>query len=360
MNPVPERIVPQRAFVVQHRDPDVLLQSTSGGALSAFAQVIIAHGGIVFGAGYLHDGREERDPTSPARLKVGHFGVDDERELWRFRNSKYVQSAIGPSFREVYDELQSGREVLFVGTPCQCEGLLRFLGKRPENLFVADVVCRAVVVRAVFARYLEWLDARCGTLSDTVLFRDKRANGYRYSSLRAVCGDARDPGKTLYCEGVESDPYLRAFFSDICDRPSCYACAFKKRYRESDLTCWDCFDVERLAREFDNNRGVTRVLVHSDAGQRILEASRAYACIKEIDVNLAVEGVREMTQPVRMNPKRAEFMDDAVAMCGSELFDAWFPRTARVRIERLVRLMANRLGVYDQVKNFAKRFARRR
>ena len=36
---------------------------------------------------------------------------------------------------------------------------------------------------------------------------------------------------------------LRAFFSDTCDRPSCYECSFKKRYRVSDFTIWDCFSV---------------------------------------------------------------------------------------------------------------------
>lgn len=32
LNPVAEEARPQRAFLVQHRDPAVLLQSTSGGA----------------------------------------------------------------------------------------------------------------------------------------------------------------------------------------------------------------------------------------------------------------------------------------------------------------------------------------
>ena len=70
-------------------------------------------------------------------------------ELWRFRNSKYVQSVVGPAYPEVKQQLKTGREVLFIGTPCQCEGLLRFLVDRPANLRVADFVCRELA-RAVF------------------------------------------------------------------------------------------------------------------------------------------------------------------------------------------------------------------
>lgn len=359
LSPVPEKEHRQRAFLVQHRDGDVLAQSTSGGAFTALAQAVIAGGGIVFGAGYLRGEGERRAAGAPSRLKVGHFGVDDERDLWRFRNSKYTQSVIGPAFREVRDELRGGREVLFIGTPCQCEGLLSFLGRRPANLRVADVVCHAVPARAVFARYLEWLDARVGSEAGTVLFRDKARFGYRYSNMRALPGagepTAAQEREVLYSEGVETDPYLRAFFSDICDRPSCYSCAFKKRYRESDLTCWDFFDVYRLSKEFDDNRGVTRVLVQSEAGQELLDRAARYVKVEEVDADAIVEGAREMVSSVKANPRREAFMADVAEMDGPSLVAKWFPDSGRVKAERLARQTLERLGIYDQVKRAAKK-----
>ena len=265
LSPVAEEPRPQRAFLVQHRDPAILLQSTSGGAFTAIAQAVLARGGVVFGHGYLRGEARSRAGGAPGRLAVGCFAVEDASELWRFRNSKYVQSSIGSAYREVRDYLDSGREVLFSGTPCQCEGLLSFLGREYPLLRVVDVVCHAVSCRAAFAAYVEWLDRR-GARSEALRFRDKSRFGYRYSMMRAMESDGDPATGELYRAGVESDPYLRAFFSNMCDRPSCHECAFKKRHRESDLTLWDFFDVARMDKTFDDNRGVTRVLCHTGGG----------------------------------------------------------------------------------------------
>ena len=354
LNVEPGEPGPQRAYLVQHNDAEVLAQSTSGGAFTAIAQSVLDEGGIVFGAGYLHGGQLARAEGAPGRLKVGHFGVESADELWRFRNSKYVQSVVGPAYPEVREELKKGRLVLFIGTPCQCEGLVRYLGGKPANLRVTDFVCHANPARAVFARQVEWLDATCGGKAETVLFRDKSRYGYRYSNLRATAGEGPD-SETLYSQGVETDPYLRAFFADLSDRPICYECPFKKRYRVSDLTCWDFFDVYRLDKSFDDNRGVTRILVQDAQGQELVVKASRYARVKEIDAEAAVEGVREMTKPVAMNPRRDEFMADVARLRGAELMEKWFPDSLRVKGERLARHACERLGVYDQVKRIVKR-----
>lgn len=354
LNPVSEHPRPQRAFLVQHNDPEVLKQSTSGGAFTAIAQVVLARGGVVFGHGYLRGAMAARAEGAPGRLKVGCFAVEDASELWRFRNSKYVQSSIGPAFKEVKSYLDSGREVLFSGTPCQCEGLLSYLGTKSPRLRVADVVCRAVVCRAVFSSYVQWLDRKEGAPTEAVRFRDKERFGYRYSMIRAIASDGDSATGELYRNGVESDPYLRAFFSNISDRPSCYECGFKKRYRESDLTLWDFFDVYRLDKSFDNNRGVTRILCHTEAGAALIDEASEYACISEVEADAACEGVREMVESVPPSPDRDAFMADVEVM-GADVFDKWLPDTPRVKAERVARLAAERLGVYDQTKRLAKR-----
>lgn len=348
----------QRAFLVQHNNQKVLAESTSGGAFTALAQAVIANGGIVFGAGYLRGEQLVRAEGAPGRLKVGHFSVESVDELWRFRNSKYVQSVVGPAYPEVKQQLKTGREVLFIGTPCQCEGLLRFLGGKPANLRVADFVCRANPARAVFARQVEWLDAKVGVKGETVLFRDKSRFGYRYSNMCELEGETLY-GERLYSEGVETDPYLRAFFADLSDRPICYECPFKKRYRVTDLTCWDFFDVYRLSKEFDDNRGVTRVLIQSDEGQELLDRASSYARMKEIDVEAAVEGVRELTKSVKLNPRRDEFMADVANLDGEELMNKWFPDSGKVKAERFARHTCEKLGIYDPMKRLVKKIIKK-
>ena len=107
--------------------------SSSGGAFSFFARKILDEGGVVFGA------------TMDDNLQVYHIGVESIDELHRLRGSKYVQSKIGSSYKEVRFLLQSGRRVLFVGTPCQIAGLYKFLGRRYEELLLTlDLICHGV------------------------------------------------------------------------------------------------------------------------------------------------------------------------------------------------------------------------
>ena len=51
-NPVAEKETAQKAYLVQHRDESVRLDSAAGGAFTAIATVILQEGGVVFGAAY--------------------------------------------------------------------------------------------------------------------------------------------------------------------------------------------------------------------------------------------------------------------------------------------------------------------
>jgi len=122
-------------------------------------------------------------------------------------------------------------------------------------------------------------------------------------------------GTQVYHEGVETDVYLRSFFSDMNVRPSCYACKFKKRYRLTDFTLWDCFDVYKFSKEMDNNKGVTRILAHTERAVDILRQLSEVRLL-EIDADKAVAGVREMTKSVNMNPRRKELFKELTSVSG--------------------------------------------
>jgi hypothetical protein len=195
-----------------------------------------------------------------------------------------------------------------------------------------------------------------------VLFRDKGCWGYEYSNMRAF--DETEPYQPLasanqiqptYSEGVETDPYLRAFFGDLSDRPSCYACRFKKRHRVSDLTLWDCFDAWRYDDGFDDNRGATRVLVHSEKGQTLLDASLGMLKAKELDADEAASRSRELTHSIERNPRRAAMFADLEDMSGMEFIEKWFPLDAKVAAKREARVLLERTGAYSLAKKTLQR-----
>ena len=99
----------KRFFALKVKDVDVLNKSQSGGAFTVFSDAILKNNGVVYGA-YLD---KENDFT------VYHKRADNFEERNLLRGSKYVQSDIRQTFRQVAEDLNSGKKVLFSGTPCQ-------------------------------------------------------------------------------------------------------------------------------------------------------------------------------------------------------------------------------------------------
>lgn len=335
-----EKSFPQEAYVLQHRDEDVRHESTSGGAFSAIAEWIIGQGGVVFGAAFTDD------------FTVIHTAVEEKKDLWKFRNSKYVQSDVGRTYEEAAACLSQGRWVCYSGTPCQIEGLAAYLGKPYERLITVDIVCHGVPSPLIWRKYLEMQDGKLGSYAG-IRFRDKYY-GYKYSTLSFF----DRVGKTIYAHGIDTDQMTRAFFSDICDRPSCYHCPFKKRYRVSDFTLWDCFDVFLYDRRMDDDRGTSSVLIHTDKGRQVFSEVKKQARCRQVSPDLLTSCAKEMFHSVSPNPRRGAFFEDARHLSGQELFDRYFPETARVRCARFLRVSMYRLGIYAPVKRVVTRVKR--
>ena len=333
LNPREEKPFEQTAYIVQNKDEKVLWESTAGGAFTAIAKYILCSGGVVFGV------------ELGQNLVAHHTYIEKEVDLSRFRNSKYVQSCLGGTFNQVKSFLEQGEFVCFSGTPCQIEGLRNYLTKDYEKLITVDVVCHAVPSPLIFRKYVEYQGKKLSGHIKTVRFRDKHY-GYKYSTMNVIT----DRNHGNYHQGVEADPWLRAFLSNICDRPSCHNCQFKKQYRVSDFTVWDCFNVGRFSKELDNDKGATRVLVHTDKGRAIFDEIKSDFCYIRTEPEAIVAGVKEMKESVVPNRQRQSFFDDAKKMDGTQLFQKYFPDTFRVKVEHGIRLACYRLGIYSAVK----------
>lgn len=256
INKAEEKVFEQEGYLVQNKDGKIRKESTSGGAFSAIAKYILDRKGVVFGVQY------------DENLNVGHSYVENESDLNLYRNSKYVQSKIGETFKQAKNFLDEDRWVCFSGTACQIEGLKKYLRKDYNKLITVDVVCRAVPSPLLWKKYVEYQKNKYGNDIKNILFRDKSFYGYNHSQISIQLYN----GKKIYHNGLESDPMLRAMFSNICHRPSCYDnCIFKKIYRVSDFTIWDCFVVNSFTKHLDN-KGTTRVLIHTEKGINIFNA----------------------------------------------------------------------------------------
>ena len=296
----------QRGFIVANKDTEILHQSTSGGAFTAIGEYVIGRGGIVYGVEMSDD------------FHVRHTAVCQSEELCRFRNSKYVQSDVGRTFAEVRAWLETGRLVCFSGTPCQIEGLLNYLCRKYDNLILVDVVCRAVPSPGVWRRYVRFLQKQHGKIQ-SIRFRDKTL-GYQFSTMQITM----EEGKVIR-NGIESDTWLRMFFSGMIIRPSCACCKFRKRYRRSDITIWDCFNVSDITDTIDEKAGATRVLIHTDKGIKLFNEIQDQFHYIEVKPDILVEGMRELSVSPELHRQRDNFFKDYSRMEMKELMEKYYP-----------------------------------
>ena len=63
-------------------------------------------------------------------LEVVHSKATTIAECEKFHGSKYVLSSMGQNYKEVENDLLSGKCVLFSGTPCQVAAIKSFLNKK--------------------------------------------------------------------------------------------------------------------------------------------------------------------------------------------------------------------------------------
>lgn len=332
----------QKAYLLNNKNDEIRKDSTSGGAFTPIAEYVLSKDGVVFGA------------TFDKSYRVIHTYVENKEELSKFRGSKYVQSFLGDSFKKVKEFLNNDRMVCFSGTPCQIEGLKSFLQKEYKNLITVDVMCHAAPSPLVWKKYLNYEMSKLkGNKIEKVLFRDKSKYGYKYSTMTIKTD------KDEYSRGVETDPYLRAFFGDLSDRPSCYDCKFKKQCHISDFTIWDCFVVDNFDKNLDDDKGTSRILVNTENGRNVFEEIKDKFNYTEVETQSLVKNVKEMLHSVEMNERRTQFFKDLNGMKEEDFFKKWFPDTIKVKAERIVRVTMAKTGVYKSIKKLAKKILRK-
>lgn len=266
LNQNDERL-PLQTFAAKHRDDEVRMKSSSGGVFTLLAEQIIDAGGVVFGARF-ND-----------KWEVIHDFTDTKEGLAPFRGSKYVQSNIGESYKQVADFLKEGRKVLFTGTPCQVAGLKKYLRKDYDNLLTVDFICHGVPSPMVWRKYLdEEINRQCPNGSKAFLtgvnFRDKCTGWKTFSFVLNFNRVTQEGMREITISSIAKDnAYMDAFISNMSLRPSCHACPAKSGVSGADITIGDFWGSEIEAADFDDEIGVSLFLINNHRVQKSLNTN---------------------------------------------------------------------------------------
>lgn len=232
-------------FAAKHKNLETRMDSRSGGIFSALSDQVLKSNGVVYGCVLTSD------------FNAKHVRADNYEIRDKMRGSKYIQSDMTSIFKSVKNDLLNKRFVLFSGTSCQIAGLQFYLEKPYTNLLCIDIVCHGVPSPKVWQSYLDWQSKRKKSKCVKVDFRDKKKFGWA------------EHKETLYFnnrKSISSDIFKNLFYGHEILRPSCYQCPYKNILHPGDITIADYWGIEKAAPGFDDNKGVSLVLVNNEKG----------------------------------------------------------------------------------------------
>ena len=173
-------------YAAKHKDDNVRMNSSSGGMFTAISDYILDIDGVIFGAAF------------DENFVVRHQRAETVEERNKFRGSKYVQSNLVGVFKDIKNELNKGRTVLFTGTPCQNAGLRSYLNKNYDNLYLCDIVCHGTPSPLIFENYKSFMQKKYKSRIKELSFRDKllgwrsQAVGIQFINQKAYTKEASE------------------------------------------------------------------------------------------------------------------------------------------------------------------------
>lgn len=279
------------SYAVKHKNIEILSNSRSGGFFTAISDYVLNKNGVVYGC-IIDDS-----------LNIKHIRASNVEMRDLMRGSKYVQSDMGSKLLDVKKDLDNNLLVLFTGTSCQIAGLRSFLQKEYKNLICLDIVCHGVPSKKVFDDYVIYIEQKYQGKVISVDFRNKKDFGWT-AHVETLYLETKD-GKI---KKINSEIFKILFYRHNILRPSCYNCPYKSKVHPGDITIADLWGVENVAPEFNDDKGVSLVLINTELGRQLFNEIKDNILYKEINLENCLQEPLVKSFPVPST--RKQFWND--------------------------------------------------
>lgn len=250
-------------IAVKHNNTEVKLSSSSGGAFTAISDYVLDNGGVVYGVVF------------DESLRAIHTRAENRQMRDKMRVSKYVQSDMEDTFRQVKKDLSSGLSVLFTGTPCQVAGLKNFLKKDYDNLITCDVICHGVPSPLMFSEHIKHIEKVKRKKAVNYICRSKVNSWHRHIECMEFADGKIEFGTPLLQE------HKVLFYAGYILRPTCYECSFTNLNRPSDLSLGDFWGIENSMPDWDDHIGTSIILINTTKGEEIFKKIESVVQVRE-------------------------------------------------------------------------------
>lgn len=309
----------QTFYALVNKNKKHLKVSSSGGAFLAVADYVFSMGGVVAGCAF--------DENQKAIHTITYTLNDCIDKLC---GSKYVQSETQSTYTDVKKLLNDGITVLYVGTPCQIEGLYLFLKKKPQNLITMDLICHGVSSPLLWEKHKSYLENKVHAKINKYRFRGKEKAGWAlYYYYYYYYG-----GKNRCKQGPSLlDRYYTDFLKGVNYRESCYQCRYANIDRVGDITIGDFWGAEKYLDGIDLHDGISLILINSQRGNEIIQHISGKVILKQITKENAIEDNHNLVVPTSRPPERTDYYQ----RCFSN-FDEWEKEYVKTRSWKLAKL----------------------
>ncbi len=234
-------------------------KSTSGGVAYKLSKQVLLNNGVVYGC-------------VVENTKVIHKRITNINDLEKTQGSKYTQSYIGNTYKQLLEDLKNNKQVLFIGSPCEASALKLFLGKDYDNLIIVDLACHGNVPQKNLEDYI----SKYKNIGN-IKFRNKHE--YKLSLYDK-------DNKTIYENN--NDSYLYCFLKDISLKEVCHICKYATQKRVGDITLGDFWKIK------DDH--LSLVAINTEKGQELFDSlENIYK--KEYDYMDTIEGNDSYNHP---------------------------------------------------------------
>lgn len=275
-----------KVYAVKHKDISTRVNSRSGGIFTALSDKILKENGVVYGC------------VLTENFNALHIRTENIKDRNLMRGSKYIQSALGDNFSSIKGDLENGRKVLFSGTSCQVSGLKSFLKKEYPNLFCLDIVCHGVPSSRVWHEYLKWQENKNKSKCIKVDFRNKKDYGWSAHVESLYFINSKGEKKR-----TDSEIFKTIYYTHYTLRPCCYYCPYKSIMHPSDITIGDYWGIEKAAPGFNDNKGVSLVLINNNVGENEFNSIKPYIDYKECRIEDSMRPSLDRPFPLPKNRK---------------------------------------------------------
>jgi acetyltransferase-like isoleucine patch superfamily enzyme/coenzyme F420-reducing hydrogenase beta subunit len=308
-------------YAAEHKNLEVVFDSTSGGLFSALADSMYKDKGYVGGAVFNDD------------FSIKHYISDNKKDLPRLRSSKYAESDLSGFYRSVRELVRKGEKVLVCGCPCQMAALRTFLRKDYENLIIADFICRGINSPKVWGKYINSFEERYGS---PVVYAKAKSKEYGWRNLTQKVILAN--GKSYYETRNESNFTIGYLRTNAYCRPSCYDCQFKGFPRISDITLADYWGIEKVDKSMEKDLGTSLVMLNSQKGLNYFEKVKARINCIQTPFDSILQGNLALTKSLDAPlVNRIRFFEDLDKMTFTALASKYFSAVSEISFKRKIK-----------------------